>query len=212
MQTGQHQAETPQQLDMNECVRRLRALARKYEDFFQAQFSRLQQFVRDQEKLAAQAEAAQRMIDNSTEQRQVWEAERDLEFARISEASEKLIVAWEQLEKQQRQLLLQEPRGSAEEVNAKQPTGVEFAGALSSTAPPSSASMDWTPATHAQPFTNQPLTNQPITSDPLVTQPPPSRAPISQESETTPASGEQTNAFEYEQLRRQMRQHSKRKR
>ena len=155
----------------------MRALARKYEDFFRAQFVRLDEFVKEQQKLAAQTAAADRLLKSTNMERREWEAERDRELLRISEASEKLAKAWEHLENEQQRFLIQ---GNTTQSPPAQ---------VSEHSDPAESAIATVPASLGIPAqtTQQ---NQP--------------APV----RTAP----QTNAFENEQLRRQMNQHAKRRR
>lgn len=93
--------------ELSDLARRLRAVARQHEDFFQNQFQRLASHMRQQQDLIAQASVVQRMIDDMQEQKNDWESQRDSELSRIAAASDKLVAAWEELEHQQREFLIQ---------------------------------------------------------------------------------------------------------
>lgn len=93
--------------DLNEIARRLRALARRYEDFFKLQFERLEKHMRYQQNLISQADVVRRMMDDLATEKQNWEVQQNAELERISQASDKLVQAWTELENQQRQLLVQ---------------------------------------------------------------------------------------------------------
>jgi len=93
--------------ELSELARRLRAVARQHEDFFQNQFQRLASHMRQQQDLIAQASVVQRMIDDMQQQKSAWESQRDSELSRIAAASDKLVAAWEELEHQQREFLIQ---------------------------------------------------------------------------------------------------------
>ena len=91
--------------DLNEIARRLRALTRRYEDFFKLQYQRLDKHMTVQKELIGQSDVIRRMMDDFEQQKKDWEQQREAELERISQAGDKLMNAWTELENQQRKLL-----------------------------------------------------------------------------------------------------------
>ena len=221
--------------ELAEVVRRLRALSRRYQDFFQLQFQRLGEHMKAQQQMLDRADAVRSMLDDIQGQKDHWESQRLAEMQQIDEASRKLLLAWQALEEQQRAALAQ-----PSQLPRTQNTGyVADAGTGTTHSPQSHAAANNTthcnipltgfgaPNQHADFATaaaqvQRPMDPGGITQNPMPnghhppahpTQPngPPTPVggPVQRVEESEPVDPEIAK-FEYEQLKRQMRAHANR--
>lgn len=211
--------------ELEEVVRRLRALSRRYQDFFQLQFQRLGSHMQAQQQMVDRADAVRSMLDDIQSQKDSWDSVRNAEMQRIDDASQKLMQAWQALEEQQRQALLQQPTSKPAVASpVSQPLNPQPA----AVAPPPQPAQGTIPLTgfmsHEQSrdfaaaqahvsSTGQPQPYQAI--QPAAVPAPVNHQPVhntngaASHPEPEPVDAE-TAKFEYEQLKRQMRAHANR--
>ncbi len=107
MQTNRHNPTT----DTSEVIRRLRAVTRRIESFFKDQAESLQSALAEVGDTQSAFDVTQRRVAALDEERQQWELERNAEIARLTQASEELAIAWQQLEQREREVVLAEAAG-----------------------------------------------------------------------------------------------------
>lgn len=90
--------------EQQETVRRLRAVTRRIEAFFESQVQKLEQAMRHVEDMQGEYDIARRLSHDIERTRLTWQEERQLEMARLTEASRALEKAWHDLEQKQRDL------------------------------------------------------------------------------------------------------------
>lgn len=99
--------------DLTDATRRLRAVTAHIDSFLAGQLQRLSDAMHVYTKVRSEAEAVRKLFADLEAERQAWEAQRDAEIDRLQRASHSLIVAWEQLDGLQRQMLLDPRRSDA---------------------------------------------------------------------------------------------------
>ncbi len=97
---------TTHRTDSTEVIRRLRAVTRRIEGFFDAQIQRLEQAMHQLNELQSEYEVARRLSADLDQQKTRWQDERDEEIVRLTQASESLARSWHELEQRQRDLLI----------------------------------------------------------------------------------------------------------
>ena len=96
--------------DPRETVRRLRAVTRRVEAFFESQMQRMEEAMGQVEETRQEYEVARRLSAELEQKRSEWEQERQLELARLTEASRALAQAWHELEQKQREFRMEQNR------------------------------------------------------------------------------------------------------
>ncbi len=223
--------------ELDEAVRRLRALSRRYQDFFQLQFQRLEAHMKMQQQMLDRADAVRSMLDDIQSQKENWESQRQSEMQQIDAASQKLAGAWQALEQQQRQLLVDRATppttnvlpppnsGMAPPTNQRpdpQPSPTFAANPEHSRIPltgfgTNGQQVDFAVAAQVQQGGQPPTANPlpPFQHGQLAAMPPQQANQPTQPNEmgrpeiSEPADPEAAK-FEYEQLKRQMREHANR--
>ena len=90
--------------DQQETVRRLRAVTRRIEAFFESQIQKLELAMRQVQEMQGEYDIARRLTADTERERMSWEEARQLEMARLTEASRALEKAWHELEQRQREV------------------------------------------------------------------------------------------------------------
>lgn len=97
--------------DLTDAARRLRAVTVHIDSFLTGQLQRLSDAMRVYTQVKTEAETVRRLYADLEGERQQWQVQRDAELERLQQASENLIDSWEQLDAQQRQVLIDARRG-----------------------------------------------------------------------------------------------------
>jgi len=105
----QHASETNIH-DLTDAARRLRAVTSHINSFLTGQLQRLSDAMHVFTQVKAEAETVRRLFAELENERQQWQAQRTAELDRLQQASESLVEAWERLDAQQRQLLIDQRR------------------------------------------------------------------------------------------------------
>ncbi|MGI9518359.1 MAG: hypothetical protein ACR2NP_14990 [Pirellulaceae bacterium] len=94
--------------DASEVIRRLRAVTRRIEKFFDDRAESLQLAMSEYSDTQSAFDVTQRRSAALNEEQRQWEMEKQAEIARLTRASEELAIAWQQLEQRERELTLAE--------------------------------------------------------------------------------------------------------
>lgn len=105
--------------DLTDATCRLRKTVGQIESFLTGQLQRLTDAMRVYTQVRIEAEAVRERFTELELERQKWETQREAEVNRLQTASENLIAAWEQLDGQQRDLMLQQRRGESSRTSAQ---------------------------------------------------------------------------------------------
>lgn len=95
-----------QQPDQQESLRRLRAVTRRIEAFFNAQMERLTSAMRQVQNMQSEYESARRLAMDLQQQQATWLSARDCEMRRLEHANEALANSWNELDQQRRELAI----------------------------------------------------------------------------------------------------------
>ncbi len=96
--------------EQQETVRRLRAVTRRIEAFFESQARKLEFAMGQVNDMQSEYDIARRLSADIERARMAWQDERQLEMARLTEASRALEKAWHELEQKQRELEIDRTR------------------------------------------------------------------------------------------------------
>ena len=91
-----------QTTDSSEVIRRLRAVTRRIERFFEERVESVQQALSQIDNTESAFDVTRRRSAQLDEERRQWELEKQAEITRLTRASEELAIAWQQLEQRQR--------------------------------------------------------------------------------------------------------------
>ncbi len=92
--------------ELSEVIRRLRAVTRLIEGFFETHVDRLNVALLQLGELQSEYDVARRLSADLDQQRKQWQRERQAEMARLADASEALAESWQALDNQRRDQLL----------------------------------------------------------------------------------------------------------
>ncbi len=96
--------------DLTDAARRLRAVTVHIDSFLTGQLQRLSDAMHVYTQVKTEAETVRRLYADLETERQQWQMQRESELERLQQASENLIDAWERLDAQQRQLMIEQRR------------------------------------------------------------------------------------------------------
>lgn len=88
--------------DSVDAMRRLRAVTRQIEVFFDLQMRKLTEAAEQLNELNSENELVLKLAADLERQKQLWEQEKNHESQRLVDAGEKLALAWQELEDKQR--------------------------------------------------------------------------------------------------------------
>ena len=92
--------------ETTDVIRRLRAVTRRIEAFFETQTKKLDEAMRLLNEMQSEYDVARRLSAGLNQQQRSWENDKQEEMQRLSEANQALAVGWQELENKQRDLLL----------------------------------------------------------------------------------------------------------
>ena len=94
--------------DVVHLVTRLDEVTRRIDGFFRAQLRRMSQAMIQFQASQLESDMARKLTTDFENRQEQWDNDRQSEIERLSDANQKLIDAWEQLEQQQRELVIQQ--------------------------------------------------------------------------------------------------------
>lgn len=98
--------------DASEVIRRLRAVTRRIEKFFDDRAESLQLAMSEYSDTQSAFDVTQRRSAALDDEQRQWELDKQAEIIRLTRASEELAIAWQQLEQRERELALAESAGT----------------------------------------------------------------------------------------------------
>ncbi len=96
--------------DLTDVARRLQLIACGVDGFFAGQLQKLSDALQVYARIKAEADTVHRLLAQFESDRQQWQTQREAEINRLQRASENLVRAWEEIDVQQRALLLEQRR------------------------------------------------------------------------------------------------------
>jgi hypothetical protein len=99
--------------DLSEATRRLRTVTQGIDSFVSGQLQRLSDALQVYSQVKDEADSVRRLFAEFEIERRQWQDRRDVEVNRIHQASQNLVDAWDELDTQQREFLIEQQRCDA---------------------------------------------------------------------------------------------------